>query len=121
MLTDLSYMKSCRIVYPNVYHNWNTFGSTRENVVPSLRRAGFRIRNRNVIKIKDFLQLKRNALIIVTHKAYGPDGCNLHAVVWDYEIQRILDPYPDLHRSLKRHLPLSSYQRSAIEITEVYS
>lgn len=119
MLTGLSYIQSCRIVHP-YRRNWDRYGSTPENVNASLKRAGFKIRQRNVKKIINFSQLKRNALVVLAHEAYGPPGHNLHAVVWDVQRQKILDPYPSPQRHLKRHLPLKSYQKSTIKITEVY-
>ena len=113
MLTGLTYFEGVRITHP--YRTPHSqLGSTDENTLAALKRIGLR---GYIRKPKRWLQeLSTNAILFIQHRLYLPA---IHAVIWDYESQKVLDPYPRKDRSPSRHLPFNSYQSSVISYIEV--
>ena len=115
MLTGFSYLRSMRLIYPwKKTSAWEKHGTRHQDMLDALQRIGFRIRERKPI---NFPKLHGNAIIVVEHPIYGPPNHRSHVVVWDYEQQRILDPYVGF--DIKRHLRISEYQKAAYSIIEV--
>ena len=109
MLLGVSYIKGVRVVHP--YRTTKShLGTYPERLSSVLKRAKLKFRKRRLIPFKE---LKHNALIVI-NTGY------LHAVVWDYEAQRILDPYPSPKRKVKRHFTLDAYQKMATYVFEIY-
>lgn len=118
MLANVSYVQGVRLVHP-FRKPWSPLGANREQRITALKRAGFKLRNRKWNT--PFTKLKHNALIVILTKSYDSNRIfGFHAVVWDFEAQKIRDPYPSPRRHMKRHLPQSLYQKYTQEIIEVY-
>jgi hypothetical protein len=115
MLSGVSYLQAVRIVYPHRLSG-NPLGAYYDDVIRAIKAVGLRFYTRS--RIIPFEQLRHNALITIDHPIYGET--DHHAVIWDKEAQRIIDPYPKPGRKPGRHLPQSSYQKHAIEMIEVY-
>ena len=114
MLLGCSYIEAVRLVHP--YRSTGShLGVSDREIKVALKRAGLKSK----AKKRDLYNLDRlehNAIIIIDHPLYAPA---LHAVIWDRERQKILDPYPRQGRRPNRHLPLKSYQNTIISITEI--
>jgi hypothetical protein len=115
-LTGLPYKKALKIVYPwKKTKRWDYYGTDYQDILRALGRVGLKYKERDPVP---FTKLHTNAIVIVEHPASGPPGERSHAVVWDYQQQRILDPNVG-NWGMKRHLPQASYQKSVTSIIEV--
>jgi len=117
-ITGIPYQDALKAVYhAKRPKEWDHHGTKHKDMLRALDRLGLKYRERYYLV--PFSQLRSNAIIIVEHSIYGPPGHRSHVVVWDYEQQRILDPYPSPTRHMKRHLPQTSYQKAAQFIIDV--
>lgn len=115
-LTGLPYNKALRLVYRwKKTKRWDHYGTKHEDTLRAIKRAGFRYKERKPIS---FSKLRTSAIIVVENDVYGPPGYQSHVVVWDYEQQRVLDPYVG-KGMLKRHLLQRIYEKSATIIIEI--
>lgn len=115
MIAGISYSEALTYFHPR--HNWEKQGSNLPRIQKILDKLGYAT---IVTGKRDLTKLKTNALITISHEAYGPPPHNHHALVWDCRKQRVLDPYPAKWREMKRHLPQQEYHRTLIEIIEVW-
>ena len=120
-ITGLSYEKCLNIVYPKRKINtWNLVGTWMKDQFKAMDRLNlkYRFRKNNT----SLLKLKHNAILIIKHPIYFDRfKRGTHAVVWDAEAKKILDPYPSNSRHMKRNLPFKSYQKSIIEVSEIFN
>jgi hypothetical protein len=89
-IKNLSYSDSLKAVHPKrKSERWNTNGTHYNQIYYSLKRMKISFRKRKVISLHKL----RNNAIVITKGLFRPDRC--HAVVWDVDRQRILDPDPE--------------------------
>ena len=116
-ISGVTYKTALKVVYPwKKNKGWDNYGTKHNDMLRAIKRLGFRYKERDPVS---FSKLRFNAIIIVEHPVYGPHGRRNHAVVWDCEQQRILDPYVHADGVLKRHLLRRTYEKAAFAIIEI--
>lgn len=107
MVTGISYNKSIKKVFPR-RKPYSLLATNAFKLVKALLKLGFKVNyydyDQDKLNIND---IKNKAILII--KAEEGDG---HAVVWDPESKRILDPYR------KRSLSVKSYNKCLIFVIE---
>lgn len=113
ILAGLSYSEGIKLFWSK--KNWNKKGCSYRTLINGLKRSGLKFKERKVCLLS---KLRSNAILVIKHSHPAFAGA-MHAVVWDFENQKIIDPYPRQDRSLKRKLLFKSYEKSLIEVIEV--
>lgn len=115
MISGRSYNEMLKLIYPKRKKaNWNIDGVSDEAIYRSLNRLGIKYRKRKPTTLSN---IKSNAILIIGN--YLGDTNTDHTVIWDYEKQKILDPYPNKNRSRKKKFPLTTYQNNLLYILEI--
>jgi ABC-type bacteriocin/lantibiotic exporter with double-glycine peptidase domain len=116
-LLGTSYEIGLKIVHPRrKTRRWNYVGTTYQSMVIALERLGLKCYKK---KITSLSKLRYHCILIIAHPAYGPPEECRHAVVWDAERKKVLDPYPSNKRAMSRQLPISSYEKSVVYVVEI--
>lgn len=120
MLTEISYEKCLKLFYPTRKDKrWETLGVHDDVILGTLIKLN--IKHKLIYGSEPLSKLEGNAILAVSHPAYGPEEDRGHVVVWDFEKQKVLDPYPDKNRELKRSLKKETYEKSIEYIIKILS
>lgn len=101
MMMEISWKAAVKLIHPRrkKYQGYET--NIANKMYPLLKELGF-----EPIKKDSLYSLPDSAIVLLS----SVEGI-FHTVVWDYEEQRIIDPYP---QRTKEKLPVSFYQSRVV-------